>query len=224
MPVDIMAIFELKWAEDTIDRNAELRREILSFAEITFDSRRCSQMFVNFPKHNLVKLRRLLRPFNSGRCLSAEKGPIVEAARLEPLLTAILKPLFEEEAIFYEQLSDILKGCLMGQSLSDTQKHLFSTELPFNNSSGNGSSEEAKDNVNEMLGTVSSNYEQLSSAFSATSTSMLSADDEFEESKSVISDFNTKIMATMTTASKPSSVSSPRLSGIVDDRCHQQHA
>lgn len=84
VPVDIMALFELKWAEETIDRNAELRREILSFAEITFDSRRCFKMFVNFPKHNLVKLRRLLKPFSNCRSQTAEKGPIVEAARLEP--------------------------------------------------------------------------------------------------------------------------------------------
>jgi len=131
----------------------------VSFVEIAFDSRRCKKMYVNFPKHNLVKLLRLLKPFNDEHASKVERSPIVEAERLAPRLSTILRPVFTEEAIFYEQLSDILKGCLMGKSLSDTQKHLFSTEHPFHNSSGNGSSEEAKDNVNDMLGAMSSGYD-----------------------------------------------------------------
>ena len=85
VPVDLMAIFELKWAGETIDRSDELRKEICSFVEITFETRKCVQMFVNFPKHNLSKLHRLLRPFTrSKHLLTAERGPIVEAERLEP--------------------------------------------------------------------------------------------------------------------------------------------
>ena len=117
VPVDIMAVYELRNSEETIDKNSELRREVLSFVEIAFDSRRCEQMYINFPKHNLVKLRRLLKPF-SDELLG--KNPIVEMNRLEPRLAAIVRPLFAEESIFYEQLSEILKGCLMGKTLSDT--------------------------------------------------------------------------------------------------------
>ena len=64
VPVDLMAIFELKSAESTIDRNAELRREVISFVEIAFESRIVAKMYVNFPKHNLTNLRRLLKPFD----------------------------------------------------------------------------------------------------------------------------------------------------------------
>ena len=38
VPIDLMAIFELKSAEQTIDRCEELRREVSSFIEIAFDS------------------------------------------------------------------------------------------------------------------------------------------------------------------------------------------
>ena len=56
VPIDIMAIFEMKSAEETIDRSAELRREVLSFIEIVFDTKRCQKMFINFPKHMLPSL------------------------------------------------------------------------------------------------------------------------------------------------------------------------
>ena len=75
----------------------------------------------------------------------------MELKNLEPRLSDILKPLFAEEAIFYEQLSEILKNCLMGKALSDTEKHIFSTDQPFNNGSS-GSSEEKKDQVDEISG------------------------------------------------------------------------
>ena len=65
VPVDLMAIFEMKCAEQTLDRCSELRREVLSFVEIAFDSRRCERMFVNWPHYNLANLRRLLRPYSS---------------------------------------------------------------------------------------------------------------------------------------------------------------
>jgi hypothetical protein len=102
VPVDLMAIFELKSAEATIDRNAELRREVVSFVEIAFESRIVSKMYINFPKHNLANLCRLLKPFNDINSLKTEKNLIIEAARLEPSLSMVLKPIFEEEAIFYE--------------------------------------------------------------------------------------------------------------------------
>ena len=63
VPVDVMAIFEMKHAEETIDRCAELRSEIQSFIEIAFDNQRFERMYMNFPKHNLTNLRNLLRPF-----------------------------------------------------------------------------------------------------------------------------------------------------------------
>jgi len=65
VPVDVMAIFEMKHAEETIDKCAELRTEILSFIEIAFDSSRFEHMYINFPKHNMANLRRLLHPFMS---------------------------------------------------------------------------------------------------------------------------------------------------------------
>lgn len=177
VPIDVLAIFEMKQAELTIDRNAELRNEVLSFIEIAFDHRRCEKMYINFPKQNLVKLRRLLKPFNDAHASMVQRSAIMEIQSLEPRLSAVLKPLFIEEAIFYEQLSEILKGCLMGKTLSDTEKHLFSAEKPFTSSSSS-QEEEAKDSVND-LGASSSNQDQFSSALSATSTSMLS--DDYEE-------------------------------------------
>mmetsp|Transcript_36016 Transcript_36016/g.47394 ORF Transcript_36016/g.47394 Transcript_36016/m.47394 type:complete len:142 (+) Transcript_36016:2-427(+) len=141
-----MAIFEMKFAEETIDRCSELRNEILSFIEIAFDSRRFERMYINFPKHNLSHLRRLLKPFAAA---SITKSALIELKSLEPSLSEIVKPLFTDEAIFYEQLSEILKGCLMGKTLSDTEKHLFSTDQPFSNGSS-GSSDEKKDSVKEI--------------------------------------------------------------------------
>lgn len=78
--------------------------------------------------------------------MSAKKRfALVELESLEPHLSKILNPLFDEEAIFYEQLSEILKTCLMGKPLSDTEKHLFSTDWPFNGSSGSSGGEEKRD-------------------------------------------------------------------------------
>ena len=51
--------------------------------------------------------------------------------KLEQDLLLALSPLFDDELAFYEQLSDILKRSLMGQTLSDSSRHLFSTEHPF---------------------------------------------------------------------------------------------
>ena len=130
VPVDIVAIFEIKYAEETIDRCSELRNEILSFIEIAFDSRRPEKIFINFPRHNLSNLKRLLKPFTGGNQSQAQitRSALMELKNLEPRLSDILKPLFAEEAIFYEQLSEILKNCLMGKALSDTEKHIFSTD------------------------------------------------------------------------------------------------
>lgn len=102
VPVDVMALFEIKSAEQTIDRNAELRREVLSFIEIAFDSRRCEKMFINFPRHNLMRLKRLLKPFNEEHAQIMQRNAILEMTSLEPRLTAVLTPLFAEETIFYE--------------------------------------------------------------------------------------------------------------------------
>ena len=105
----------MKSAEETVDRSADLRNEVLSFIAIAFDTKRCKKMFINFPKHNLVKLRRLLKPFNEEFAASiVQRSALMEVSSLAPRLTTILSPLFAEEAIFYEQLSDVLKGCLMG--------------------------------------------------------------------------------------------------------------
>ena len=38
VPIDIMAIFEMNSSEETIDRSADLRQEVLSFIEIAYDS------------------------------------------------------------------------------------------------------------------------------------------------------------------------------------------
>ena len=49
-----------------------------------------------------------------------KRSAVMEVSTLVPRLTSLLAPLFEEEAIFYEQLSDVLKSLLMGQPISDT--------------------------------------------------------------------------------------------------------
>ena len=115
VPVDIMAIFEMRQAGDTIDRCAEMRKEVCSFIDIAIDSRRLNKMYINFPKYNLVKLRRLLKPYGaapdqtspssqtSGQPVNSSKNrSLLELESLEPRLSAILRPLFAEEAIFYE--------------------------------------------------------------------------------------------------------------------------
>ena len=53
----------MRQAADTIDKCTEIRKEVISFIEISFDSRRLSKMYINFPKHNLIKLKRLLKSF-----------------------------------------------------------------------------------------------------------------------------------------------------------------
>jgi len=111
VPVDLMAIFQIKAAEATIDRSEELRREVCSFVDIAFDSGRFDRMYINFPKHNLSALKKLLRPLTLSH---GRKFAMVEFASLEPRLSDTLRPLFAEEIIFYEQLSSILKACLMG--------------------------------------------------------------------------------------------------------------
>jgi hypothetical protein len=74
-----MAIFELKSSENTIDRCADLRKEVSSYIEIAFDSMRYERMYINFPKHNLVKLRRLLRPFSDEHALLLKRSALLEA-------------------------------------------------------------------------------------------------------------------------------------------------
>ena len=51
--------------------------------------------------------------------------------KLEEDLIIALKPLFDDESAFYEELSDILKKSLLGKKPSDSSQHLFSTERPF---------------------------------------------------------------------------------------------
>ena len=103
VPIDIMAIFEMNSSEETIDRSADLRQEVLSFIEIAYDSQRFNKMYINYPKHNLIKLRRLLKPFNDEHASLVQRSAgITDISRCEPRYSAILKPLFTEEAIFYE--------------------------------------------------------------------------------------------------------------------------
>ena len=59
------------------------------------------------------------------------------------VLTTVLpqiEPLFEDEMAFLGDLVDSLKRIVMGESLSDNQKYLVSTEKPFK-SGGDGGSE-----------------------------------------------------------------------------------
>ena len=71
-----------------------------------------TKMYINFPKHNLMRLRRLLKPFYEEERETdvTERSVLLEVVSIEPRLSAILKPLFAEEAIFYEKLSEVLKG------------------------------------------------------------------------------------------------------------------
>ena len=109
-----MAVFEVKSSEETIDKSDELRREVLSFIEIAFDSKRCEKMFINFPRHNLVKLRRLLKPFIEEHANMLKRSAVMEVSSLVPRLASLLDPLFQQEQTFYEQLSEVLKSLLMG--------------------------------------------------------------------------------------------------------------
>ena len=110
-----------------------------------------------------------------------KRSAVMEVSTLVPRLTSLIAPLFEEEAIFYEQLSDVLKSLLMGQPISDTKRRLLSVDTPFTNAISSTiaidmtTEEETKDSGNDLPG--SSGYDQLSSALSATSTSMISLED-----------------------------------------------
>lgn len=204
VPVDVMATFEQKCSEETIDRCAELRQEVVSYIDIAFEMKRCVNMFMNFPQHNLNKLRRLLRPFNEEHASMLKRSTLMEVSSLAPRLASILAPLFEEEAKFYEQVSEVLKTFLMGQKLSDEQKLLFSTDQPFKstkviNKSGRDAmlpttEEETKDSGNDLLG--SSGYDQISSALSATSTSMISLEDDDAEKSDTLTHLTPKHGAT----------------------------
>ena len=112
VPIDVIAIFENHHAEETLDKSAELRQEIISFIDILVDMQSFTKMYINFPKHNLMRLRRLLKPFHVEERETdvTERSVLLEVVSIEPRLSAILKPLFAEEAIFYEKLSEVLKG------------------------------------------------------------------------------------------------------------------
>ena len=112
VPIDVIAIFENHHAEETLDKSAELRQEIISFIDILVDMQSFTKMYINFPKQNLMRLRRLLKPFHEEERETdvTERSVLLEVVSIEPRLSAILKPLFAEEAIFYEKLSEVLKG------------------------------------------------------------------------------------------------------------------
>ena len=91
-------------------------------------------MYINFPRHNLDQLKALLEAEHSrtSRVSNLPHETQMRALRdLESEVVKTLGPLFDDEYAFYEQLSDILKRSILGETLSDSARHLFSTEHPF---------------------------------------------------------------------------------------------
>lgn len=52
-----------------------------------------------------------------------------------------IEPLFEDEIAFLGDLVDSLKRIVLGESLSDNQKYLVSTERPFRSASSHSETE-----------------------------------------------------------------------------------
>ena len=77
-----------------------------------------------------------------------------------------LEPLFTDEIQFLEQLSDVLRRSVSGEVLSDSQKHIFSVDQPFDaeieneidlelNNSGEGDDDEENLSASSAPNTVS---------------------------------------------------------------------
>lgn len=139
LQTDTMALFELYHAADTIDLSRSLRNEIYSLIEISFDNVGLKKIFINFPRIDHRRLRKNLRPL--ANAFSETSSSANQQKKVQELL-AILKPLFEDESVFYVQLSETLRSIMLKERLTDSQKLLVSTQQPFCSSSGDSSSNE----------------------------------------------------------------------------------
>ena len=50
---------------------------------------------------------------------------------MSTVLLALISPLAADELRFLEDLAEILRRIVTGEALSDSQKHIFSTDNPF---------------------------------------------------------------------------------------------
>lgn len=62
----------------------------------------------------------------------------------------LISPLVRDEFHFLEQISDVLRRVVSGEALSDSQKHIFSTEHPFELTEMNLMSERSAQSMCEL--------------------------------------------------------------------------
>ena len=81
-------------SEQTLDRCCDLRSEVLSYIEIALDSQKLSQVYINFPKFNMNRVKRQLKHINEKAVQILKRSALVELELLEPHLEQIIVPLF----------------------------------------------------------------------------------------------------------------------------------
>jgi hypothetical protein len=86
-------------------------------------------MYIKFPRFDeeLPPILRKLIPAMPGKDQSEEREAFVS----ELLFEQHLRKRFEEEAVFLAQIEDIMTRCCNNETLSDSQKQIFSTIEPF---------------------------------------------------------------------------------------------
>ena len=85
------------------------------------------QLYVNFQIYDV--------PSYQNKLIDAMTRVQAETFVIEKVLPVIEK-MFDNETAFLADLIDSLKRVVMGESLSDNQKYLISTEKPFLQSKG----------------------------------------------------------------------------------------
>jgi hypothetical protein len=85
------------------------------------------QLYVNFQIYDV--------PSYKNKLIDAMTRVQAETFVIEKVLPVIEK-MFDNETAFLADLIDSLKRVVMGESLSDNQKYLISTEKPFLQSKG----------------------------------------------------------------------------------------
>lgn len=86
-------------------------------------------MYINFPKYNLQQIKALFSAWKS--VTSQFKTPAELDNFVAQTLYSQIQLLIEDEFHFLEQLCDVLRRTVSGKALSDSQKHIFSIEFPF---------------------------------------------------------------------------------------------
>jgi hypothetical protein len=129
MPLDVLERFKRKFQEETFARTQELRTEVQSWVEIAIDNLGHKQMFINFPRFNTSQIRAAFSP--QLNLAHQFKSTQEMDAFVSTTLYDLIVPLIDDEFYFLEQISEILRRIVTGEALSDSQKHIFSMEQPF---------------------------------------------------------------------------------------------